>query len=82
MEEKWYYASFVALNESGEVNFDIDVEGSYFPTENDDTAIAYAKEWAENGEDYDDIGHVDLELVSVCEVDPNNDWEEVRTIWF
>jgi len=79
---KWYYASFDAVNENGEVDNDICVDGTYFYEESDDAAVAYAKELAEMGEDYGDIGHVDLELVSVCEVDSNNEWDDIRTIWF
>ena len=82
MEKNWYYCSYNALDKEGNVDKDVCVDGEYFSAENDDAAVEYAKELASIGAEYVDIGHVDLELVSVCRVDPDNEYEEVETIWF
>ena len=82
MEKRWYCASFNAVDSEGNVNIDISVDNCFFSAENDDAAIEYAKEYASYGENYLDIGYVDTELVAVTRVDPNNEWEDVETIWF
>lgn len=82
MEERWYCASFDAVDSEGNVDMNISVDNYFFSAENDNAAIDYAKEYASYGEDYSDIGHVDLELVAITRVDPNNEWEDVETIWF
>ena len=75
-EERWYSSSYYAVDE------DVDPDCDYFIAENDDAAVAYAKELANKGVDYTDLGHVELELSQVCRVDPEREWEEVETIWY
>lgn len=79
MEEKWYCASYSAFDDNGEELFP---DPDYFKADSDEKAIEIAKEYEKMGKDYSDCGHVELELLSVCKVDPNNDWEETETIWF
>ena len=62
----WYYASFIVPNDK-----DFCPDDQFFECENDEKAIAFAKELANFGADYGDVGHVDLELLSVTEVDPD-----------
>lgn len=77
--KQWYCASYEGKDAQGnEVFPDCD----YFDAYTDDDAIEIAKEYAANGIDYVDCGHVKLDLISVCKVDPENEWEETETIWF
>lgn len=78
-EEKWYYASYSHIGEDG---YDICPDGDYFMADSDDEAIEYAKQKASEGTDYVDIGHIELDLVSVAKVDPYSEWEETETIWY
>ena len=49
----------------------------------DEEAIRRAKEWANEGEDFSDVGHVSFDLVEVVEVDGDKlCFPEVRTIWW
>ena len=75
-EKRWYCSSYKAIDE------DVDPDCDYFTADDDERAISHAKELAWQGTDYDDLGHVELELLSVCRVDPENDFEEVETIWY
>ena len=75
-EERWYSSSYYAVDE------DVDPDCDYFIAENDDAAVAHAKELANKGVDYTDLGHVELELSQVCRVDPEREWEEVETVWY
>ena len=78
-EKNWYCASYdTVIKDNEEIFPDCD----YFAADNDNAAINYAMELAEQGTEYADIGHIDLELLSVCKVDPNNEWEETETIWY
>lgn len=78
-KEKWYYASYSSKDNNGEELFP---DGDYFVADTDEQAIEHAKYLASMGQDYSDIGHVDLVLLSVCRVDPEEEWEDVETIWF
>lgn len=78
-EEKWYYASYSAKDNEGEEFFP---DGDYFAADNDEQAIEHAKYLASEGQNYSDIGHVELVLVSVCRVDPEKEWDEIETIWY
>lgn len=78
-KEKWYCASYSHIGDDG---YDICPDGDYFIADNGEEAIAYAKQKASEGTDYADIGHVDLDLVSVSRVDPEHEWEEAETIWY
>ena len=73
----WYYASFIVPNDK-----DFCPDGQFFECENDEKAIACAKELANFGADYCDVGHVDLELLSVTEVDPDMEYEGIRDVWY
>lgn len=79
MKENWYCASYSAFDNDGQELFP---DPDYFKAKNDEEAIEYAKEYAKMGENYADIGHIDKELLSVCKVDPDNEWEETETIWY
>ena len=49
----------------------------------DEEAIRMAKEWAAQGDDFPDVGHVALDLVEVTEVDGDKEcFPEVRTVWW
>lgn len=49
----------------------------------DDEAIRQAKEWAANGDDFQDVGHVGIDLVSVDEVDGTQEcFPEIRGVWW
>ena len=76
-EYRWYYASYSAKDKNGE---EVYPDGDYFQADGDEQAIEIAKDLASEGQDYSDIGHVELELMSVCRVDPEKEWEEVETI--
>ena len=77
-EERWYYASYSARDENGE---ELYPDGNYFEADSDEQAIETAKILASEGQDYSDIGHVDLDLISVCRVDPEKEWDEIETLW-
>ena len=79
MEERWYYASYSATDKNGEEIFP---DGDYFVADNDEQAIKKAKEMASAGQDFSEIGHVELELTCVERVDPDNEWAEIETIWY
>lgn len=78
-EYRWYYASYSAKDKNGE---EVYPDGDYFQADGDEQAIETAKDLASEGQYYSDIGHVELELMSVCRVDPEKEWEEVETIWY
>ena len=78
-EEKWYYASYSAKDNNGE---ELCPDGDYFKADSDELAIEHAKCLASMGQDYSDIGHVELDLISVCRVDPEKEWDEIETIWY
>lgn len=75
-EERWYCSSYEAVDE------DVDPDCDYFIAESDEAAVAHAKELASIGVDYEDLGHVELELLQVCRVDPECQWDEVETVWY
>lgn len=50
--------------------------------ETDNEAIRRAKEWAKDGDDFADVGHVDIDLISVDEVDGEQEcFPEIRSVW-
>jgi len=78
MEEKWYKADFACTTDPT-----IDIEPSYFVADNDEQAIEIAKEEAESGVDFCDIGEVETELIQVYEVDDTQEgMPEKRLIWY
>ena len=79
MEEKWYCASYGVIKTNGD---EIYPDCDFFPCNSDTEAISHAKELASMGVDYVDAGHFELDLISVCRVDPEREWEEVETVWY
>ena len=61
-------------------NDEIHPDYDYFEANSDEDAIRIAKELAENGIDYEDVGHIDLELLSVTEIDIETG-DDLRTVW-
>ena len=90
MKELWYkaYAYYkVDGRENGmDEYFCINVEDANNAEQMkaaDEEAIRMAKEWADEGEDFSDIGHVALDLVEVCEVDGDKEcFPEIRQVWY
>ena len=76
----WYYVSFETIKTKD--GNEIFPDGVYFDADDNDTAIEKAKEITSLGVDYVDAGHFDLEMLSVTRVDPENEYEDVETIWF
>lgn len=89
MKEVWYraFADYTPANYGGGTDefFCIKVEDENDAAQMkaaDEKAIKLAKEWAAQGHDFADVGHVDMDLVQVTEVDGNEEcFPEVRTIW-
>ena len=81
-EEKWYCSSYNALDKEGNVDMYVCPDCDYFKADNDEAAIEHAKQLANEGTSYCDTGHIELELISVCRVDPENEWDEIETVWF
>lgn len=78
-EERWYCSSYGIIKTNGcEIYPDCD----YFMADSDENAIELAKNRAKEGVDYTDEGHFELDLISVCRVDPEREWDEVETIWY
>lgn len=49
----------------------------------DQEAVAWAKDYAGDGEDFSDVGHVEMELVQLVEVDGESEcFPELRTVWY
>ena len=79
MEERWYRADFEAEID-GEKH---QPDSEYFIAMNDEEAIKYAKELASQGWDYADVDyHVEGDLMSVTLVDDENEFADVKTIWW
>lgn len=76
----WYYVSFEIIKTKD--GNEIFPDGEYYPAENNEEAIKKAKEITAQGVDYVDAGHFDLEILSVTRVDPENEYEDVETIWY
>jgi hypothetical protein len=74
--QRWYYASYTAIGDD-----DFDPDGDYFTAPNNESALKVAMTMAKNGQDYEDLGHVDLQLLSLTRVDADNDYEEIETVW-
>lgn len=80
-ELKVYYASFVAVDGNGEVDDSFSPDGEYFECYDNEEAISIAQGMAEDGVDYSDVGHVDLELLCVERCDPDNEYEVIEEVW-
>lgn len=77
MAEKWYRADFDIVGVD-------DCRDEYFVVaDNDEDAIRKAKEYEALGVDLADVGHKDLELSQVVEVDAETEcFEELRVVWY
>lgn len=90
MKEVWYKATALyIINGQGhgiDEYFYINVEDANNAEQMkaaDEEAIRRAKEWANKGEDFSDVGHVSFDLIEVTEVDGDKlCFPEVRTIWW
>lgn len=76
MEERWYRADFYI------VGID-DYKDEYFVADNDEDAVRIAKEYQALGVDFADVGHKELELLQVFEVDAETEcFNEKRLVWY
>lgn len=74
----FYRADFECKN-----NKDIIIDSDYYTAENDDEALRWAKDDEGRGVDFADIGHVDIELVELYEVNENEEtFPEIRLVWY
>ena len=74
---KLYRADFEA-----EINGEIFTPDSeYFTALNDDDAVKCALKMAEDGWDYAE-GHADGELTCVTLVDGDNEYEDIKVVWY
>lgn len=77
MEEKLYCISYDSVwIGNNEIHPDYD----YIMAKSDEDAISIAKQLTVAGLDYKDVGHVDLELLSVTEIDTETG-DDLRTVW-
>lgn len=90
MKEVWYkavaYYTIGGSSDGMDEFFCINVEDANDAEQMkaaDEEAIKLAKEWAAAGTDFQDAGHVALDLLEVTEVDGDNEcFPEVRTVWW
>lgn len=90
MKEIWYRAdaSYTPINYGGGTDeyFCIKVEDETDAEQMkaaDEAAIRLAKEWASEGKDFSDVGHVDMDLTEVTEVDGDEEcFPEKRLVWW
>lgn len=76
---KWYCADFTAKG----LLDNTDINSEYYTAESDAEAIDHGKELASNGVDFVDIGHVDIELTYIAEVDDTQEtWPEKKTVYY
>ena len=78
-DRKWYRADFTAKG-----LFDnTDIESEYYTADSDAEAIDRGKEFARYGVEVEDIGHVDIDLTYIAEVDDTHEtWPEKRTVYY
>ena len=86
-KEIWYRADFVYVPEN--YNGGTDDYMFQFLDENitmeelDANAIEWAKQRASEGQDFTDVGHVEMELIQVMEVDGEQEcFPEIRCVWW
>lgn len=90
MKEIWYRADaeYTPVNYCGGTDeyFCIKVEDETDAEQMkaaDEEAVRRAKQWASEGEDFSDVGHVDMDLVQVVEVDADKEcFPEKREVWY
>lgn len=79
METKWYRADFDVVKDKKVIN-QVD---EYYQAECDNDAIDAAHETAAYGIDYADIGHCNLELVQIVEVNESTEClDEIRVVYY
>lgn len=77
MEKRWYRADFTAKDGK------TDIESEYYMADDDFKAMVIAREFVSKGVDFADIGHVDIELTYIAEVDDTQEtWPEIRTVYY
>ena len=86
-KEIWYRADFdyVPENYGGGTQeyLCLTLDSTTTMEELDQEAIDWAKNLAEQGANFSDVGHVDMELVQLCEVDGTKEcFPEIRTVWY
>lgn len=61
----------------------ITIDSDYYRADNDDEAFRWAKDDEGRGVDFSDIGHVEIELVGIYEVNENEEtFPEIRLVWY
>ncbi len=88
MKEIWYRADFdlVGLNDMTDEYHCIMIElpiTAKKMRKADKEAIKWAKDYAKDGEEFSDVGHVKLDLVELHEVDSTREcFPETRCVWY
>ena len=90
MKEVWYrataYYTIDGQSDGMDEYFCVNVEDANNAEQMkaaDEKAIKLAKEWAAQGDDFADVGHVDMDLVEVTEVDGEKEcFPEIRSVWW
>ena len=71
------------MNKCYRVDYYGNHDSDYIWCADDMAAIEEAMQMAKKGIDYADIGHCDLELCQVVEVDDNSEFfDDLRVIWY
>ena len=80
MENKCYRIDYKEC----EINdFFFTPDSDYIWCTDDETAIKEAFEQAKSGIDYADVGHCDLEIIQIVEVDDESEfYNDKRVIWY
>ena len=80
MEKKLYRIDY---NESVVNDIWFTPDSDYIWCYTDEDAIKEGKELAEQGIDFVDVGHCDLEIIQIVEVDDTNEfYNDKRVIWY
>ena len=80
MENKCYRIDY---NECEINEFFFTPDSDYIWCKDDETAIKDAFEQAKLGIDYADVGHCDLEIIQIVEVDDESEfYNDKRVIWY
>ena len=80
MEKKLYRIDY---NECEVNDFWFTPDSDYIWCLTDEDAIKESKELAEQGVDYADVGHCDLEIIQIVEVDDESEfYNDKRVIWY
>ena len=77
IDKKWYRADFTVKD--GKTC----IESEYYMADDDFKAMVIAREFVRKGVDFTDIGHVEIELTYIAEVDETQEtWPEKRTVYY